>query len=54
MLGLSLIKKLALKHLQLLNSQLLKINSPELLFKKSQKRMKRHRQQEMAKKTLSK
>jgi len=54
MLGLSLIKKLALKHLQLLNSQMLKINSPELLFKKSLKRMRRHRQQEMVKKTLLK
>jgi len=54
MLELSLIKNLALKHLQLLNSQLLKINSPELLFKKSQKRMRHHRHQEMVKKTLLK
>ena len=49
-----MIKNLAPKHLQLLNSQLLKINSPELLFKKSRKRMRHRRQHEMVKKTLSK
>ncbi len=40
MLGLSSIRKLAPKHL---NRHLLKINSPELLFKKSLKRRKRQR-----------